>query len=163
MRAVVVACVLVAACGDAKAPSGGKAEVEQPVERDAPAKPAPAADVIAKADTKAEAPTDATPPDATPDAKPGADAKPDAKGDVPSGGADAIGVAECDAYITKYSKCIETGVPAEIRDLMKEAIEHSREAWKKAAAGSGKGDLPSSCKGALAAAKSATAKYGCTW
>lgn len=157
--------LLGAACGDAKTPAGGKAEVELPAKSGAPAK----SDAIAKAptkatqddpaDAKADAPADPTGA-ATP-TEPGE--KGDAKGDAPSGGGDAIGVAECDAYITKYSKCIDTGVPADIRDLMKGAVEHSREAWKKAAAGSGKAELPSICKGALAAAKQATAKYGCSW
>jgi hypothetical protein len=154
---VVVAALLAAACGDAQAPSGAKAEVELPAKRDAPAK-ADATnqrEAIAQADTKAEkveSPDAPTPPDGA-----------DPKADAPSDAGGAIGVPACDAYITKYSKCIETGVPADIRDLMKEAIEHSREAWKKAAGGSEKGDLPSICKGALAAAKQATAKYGCVW
>ena len=154
---IVLACMLVFACGDAKAPSGSKAEVDLPTKRDAPTKADDKPDAIAKADPKADAKADA-PVDPKP-----TELTPDANADAPSGGADAIGVAECDAYITKYSKCIETGVPAEIRDLMKEAIEHSREAWKKAAAGNEKAELPSICKGALAAAKQATAKYGCAW
>jgi hypothetical protein len=117
--------------------------------RDEPARGDRTADTKAE---KVESPDAPTPPDGA-----------DAKADAPSDAGGAIGVPACDAYITKYSKCIETGVPADIRDLMKEAIEHSREAWKKAAGGSEKGDLPSICKGALAAAKQATAKYGCVW
>lgn len=144
------------ACGDAKTASTTKAEVELPAKPDAPAKAARATpDAIAKAETKADA------KEAVPDAEATPDAKADTKADAGGGG--SIGVPECDAYITKYGKCIETGVPADIKDLMREAVEHSREAWKKAAAGSEKAELPSICKGALAAAKQATAKYGCVW
>lgn len=158
-RAIVLVALLGAACGDAKAPSGGKAEVELPAKRDAPAKEeAPSDDkaAIAKADAKVE-----TKAEATPDAKASPDTGEAKAAPTEAGG--EIGVAECDSYIAKYSKCIDTGVPAEIKELMRGAVENSREAWKKAAAGSEKAGLPAICKGALAAAKNATSKYGCAW
>lgn len=159
-RAIVLVALLGAACGDAKAPSGGKAEVELPAKRDAPTKaettPDDKAAAIAKADAKVE-----TKAEATPDAKASPDTGEAKAAPTEAGG--EIGVAECDAYLTKYSKCIDTGVPAEIKELMRGAVENSREAWKKAAAGSERAGLPAICKGALAAAKNATSKYGCAW
>jgi hypothetical protein len=79
------------------------------------------------------------------------------------GGADKIGVAECDEYIEKYTKCIDTKMPEASRQQMKDAMTQSAKAWKDAAAGPGKDALATSCKTALDAAKQATASMGCEW
>jgi hypothetical protein len=79
------------------------------------------------------------------------------------GGGDKIGIAECDEYIEKYSKCISEKVPEAARQQMKDAMDQSTKAWKEAAAGPAKDGLATACKAALDAAKQATASMGCEW
>lgn len=79
------------------------------------------------------------------------------------GGADKIGIAECDEYIEKYTKCINDKVPEAARAGMKDAMTASAKAWKDAAAGPAKDSLAAGCKSALDAAKQATASMGCEW
>ena len=79
------------------------------------------------------------------------------------GGADKIGVPECDEYIEKYSKCIMDKMPEASRQQMKDAMDQSAKAWKEAAAGPGKDSLAAGCKAALDAAKQSTASMGCEW
>lgn len=79
------------------------------------------------------------------------------------GGGDKIGIPECDEYIEKYTKCISDKVPEAARGSMKDAMDASAKAWKEAAAGPGKDGLAAACKGALDAAKQATAAMGCEW
>ena len=87
----------------------------------------------------------------------------DAKAAEGGGGGDKIGVAECDEYIEKYTKCIESKVPEAARQQMKDAMAASAKAWKEAAAGPGKDALAAGCKAALDAAKQSTASMGCEW
>jgi hypothetical protein len=78
--------------------------------------------------------------------------------------ADAIGVPECDEYLTKYQQCVETKVPEMARATMKQSFDQTRAAWKQAAANAqAKQALAAGCKQALDAAKQALAAYGCTW
>jgi hypothetical protein len=79
------------------------------------------------------------------------------------GGADAIGVPECDEYVTKYLGCIEEKMPEAAREQSKEAVQKSVEAWKQAAQGPGKESLPKDCKDAMETAKKATESMGCEW
>jgi hypothetical protein len=79
------------------------------------------------------------------------------------GGGDKIGIAECDEYIEKYTKCISDKVPEAARQQMKDAMDQSVKAWKEAAAGPAKDGLATACKAALDAAKQATASMGCEW
>lgn len=80
------------------------------------------------------------------------------------GGAGAVGVAECDEYLTKYEKCIGSKVPEAGRAAMKSGMDQTREAWKKAAAtAEGKAALGAACKTAMEAAKKATAAFNCEW
>jgi hypothetical protein len=79
------------------------------------------------------------------------------------GGGDKIGIAECDEYIEKYTKCIQDKVPEAARAQMKDAMDQSAKAWKEAAAGPAKDGLATACKAALDAAKQATASMGCEW
>ncbi|HWB76885.1 MAG TPA: hypothetical protein VG755_18085 [Nannocystaceae bacterium] len=88
-----------------------------------------------------------------------AKAEPEAGG----GGGDKIGIPECDEYIEKYSKCISDKVPEAGRAAMKDAMDATVKAWKEAAASGAKDGLATGCKGALDAAKQATASMGCEW
>lgn len=97
------------------------------------------------------------------DAPPAEEKKADAPADAPAGGADKVGIPECDEYIEKYSKCIADKVPEQVRAQMNEAMTASTKAWKEAANGPAKEGLAASCKTALEAAKTATASFGCTW
>lgn len=151
-------------CGEppepTKAAPVGKA-AERKAERDV-ADPkstavAPGTAAPAGGDTKADAAKLAPNPDQ--DTGPDPDAN-DAKADAGPG---KIGVAACDEYIAKYSTCIADKVPADIRDLMKDAIAQSEKVWKAEAAGPEKDRLSATCRSALDAAKHATAKYGCVW
>jgi hypothetical protein len=75
-----------------------------------------------------------------------------------------LGVAECDAYMTKYMKCVDAKAPKEAKDQMKQAFEAQKTAWKQAAAtAEGKKALADACKQADSAAKAAMSAYGCEW
>ena len=79
------------------------------------------------------------------------------------GGADKIGVPECDEYIEKYMKCIEEKMPEAAREQTQKAVQQSIDAWKQAADGPAKDTLAETCKNALETAKKATAAMGCEW
>jgi len=91
------------------------------------------------------------------------EAKADEGGGEGGGGGDKIGIAECDEYIEKYTKCISDKVPEAARGSMKDAMDATVKAWKEAAAGPAKDGLATACKAALDAAKTATAQMGCEW
>jgi hypothetical protein len=75
-----------------------------------------------------------------------------------------FGVPECDSYMKKYLGCIESKVPEAARATMKQALDQSKAAWKAAASTpQGKAGLVQACTQAEAAAKAATAAYGCQW
>jgi uncharacterized coiled-coil protein SlyX len=74
-----------------------------------------------------------------------------------------IGIAECDAYITKYEKCIRAKVPEAARESMLDAMAQSKKAWKEAASGPARENLAAACKAALDAAEAATKAMGCEW
>ena len=66
-----------------------------------------------------------------------------------SGG--AIGVAECDDYITKYSACIAK-MPAAAKTTAEQGFKAQQDAWKASAATpQGKAALKTGCAGAVAA------------
>jgi len=113
-----------------------------------------------KAEPAADAKKDAAPAPAA-DAPPAGDAAP--AGDAPAGGADKIGIPECDEYIEKYTKCIMDKVPEAAQAQMKDAMNQSAKAWKEAAAGPAKDGVAATCKTALDAAKTATSAMGCEW
>jgi hypothetical protein len=78
--------------------------------------------------------------------------------------ADKIGVPECDAYLEKYSACIEAKAPAASRAMMRKHIEETRQTWQRAAAApEGKRELLPACKTAYEAAAKAMTSLGCKW
>ncbi len=91
----------------------------------------------------------------------GAEAKTEVKTEV---GGETVGVAECDAYISKYTKCIMDKVPEAARGMLKQTLDQSLSAWKQAAGTpEGKAGLAMACGTALDAAKTSMTAYGCEW
>ena len=90
--------------------------------------------------------------------------KKDEGGGGGGGGAAKVGVAECDDYIAKYSKCIDGKVPEAARASVKQGLDNMVKAWADAAkTEQGKQGLAQGCKAALDGAKQAMASYGCEW
>jgi len=78
--------------------------------------------------------------------------------------ADAVGVPECDEYLTKYEKCIKDKVPEAARTQMETAMKQTRDSWKKLAESPvTKAGLAQGCKQALETAKTSMTAYGCQW
>lgn len=78
--------------------------------------------------------------------------------------ADAVGVPECDEYLTKYEKCIKDKVPEAARAQMETTMKQTRDSWKKLAENPAtKAGLAQGCKQALETAKTSMTAYGCTW
>lgn len=87
-----------------------------------------------------------------------------AEGASADSAANSIGVPECDAYISKYEKCVMDKVPESARDMLKSSFEQSTKAWKEAAATpEGKASLATACQTAMDAAKTSMTAYGCEW
>ena len=75
-----------------------------------------------------------------------------------------FGVRECDEYLKKYTECVTTKVPEQVRGAMLAAIEESKSQWKVAAlTPEGRDGLAQSCRQALQAAQASLQAYGCTW
>lgn len=119
-----------------------------------------------KADAKAD---DKKAGDAKGDEK--ADAKADEKAaDAPAGDEKAadgagekIGVALCDEYVEKYTKCIDTHAPEAAKKTLKDGISKKAAEWRELAAGPTKDTLEQACKGALDAVKKTSKGWGCTY
>lgn len=81
-----------------------------------------------------------------------------------SGPAVVIGIPECDAYVAKYSRCIEQWMPEAARGSMRDAMQQTIVAWQEAARTPAAHEgLRSACGAALDAARQATAAMGCEW
>jgi hypothetical protein len=75
-----------------------------------------------------------------------------------------IGIPECDAYVSKYSRCIENRVPEAARAQMKDALQATILAWQDAAKTPAVHEgLRTACGAAMDAARTATASMGCEW
>lgn len=119
-------------------------------------------------------------PDAAPasgSAQPGPSASPDAAGGAqqparrigfgphrPGAPRDAaIGVAECDTFLTRYEACVVDQVPEEARGAMQTALESWRGSWRTLAASpTTRGNLPSMCQAAADSVRAQLTSYGCT-
>ena len=97
----------------------------------------------------------------------GGDDKDEGKGDESAeSGGDKIGVKECDEYISKFEKCIEssTQIPTEAKKAQMDAFKQTRDAWREAAkTPGGKAGLKMGCEQALNAAKESMKAYNCEW
>lgn len=88
------------------------------------------------------------------------------KDGVRTGGApaNAIGIPECDLYLSRYRRCIDEKVPEAARKQMLDALDQSVVAWQEAARQPELHEsLRAGCKGAFDAARQATAAMGCEW
>ena len=75
-----------------------------------------------------------------------------------------FGVKECDDYLKKYTECVSSRVPEQVRTAMIAAVDQSKGQWKAAAAtAEGRAGLAQSCTQALRAAKASLQAYGCSW
>lgn len=75
---------------------------------------------------------------------------------------DKIGVAECDAYLTKFDNCVTSKVPAAARSRYTASIEATRRQWRDLAANpQTRAGLASACKQAVETARAAYKSYGC--
>lgn len=93
-------------------------------------------------------------------------ATPAAKADASTAASAAgeIGVPECDNYMTKYRECIESKVPASVKDTVRQSLDQATSAWKQAAATpEGRATLAQACTAATEAAKASMQAYGCSF
>ncbi|MDJ0763896.1 MAG: hypothetical protein QNJ97_13025 [Myxococcota bacterium] len=73
-----------------------------------------------------------------------------------------VGVAACDAYIAKYSACLEEKVPASDRSRLAARLNHQTQTWKRLAADPAtRPGLSETCQFALDKSKPALKKFGC--
>jgi hypothetical protein len=73
-----------------------------------------------------------------------------------------IGVAECDDYLKKYEACIDSTVPAEIRDTLRKSLEQTRNSWRAALnTPEGAKNLGLVCKQIRESRKRELVPYGC--
>ena len=78
--------------------------------------------------------------------------------------AEKIGVAECDAFITAYEKCVNDKVPAAARAQFNTSLAQWRKSWHDLAANpKTKPTLAGVCKTQLDSAKQSMKTYGCTF
>lgn len=105
----------------------------------------------------------ASKPAAAPAAAPAPAAAAPAMAAAPAAGADSIGIAECDDYLTKYQACVESKVPEGSRAALKLSLDQTRAGWRTALASpGGKDALGAACKQMRDASKASMAAYGCT-
>lgn len=76
------------------------------------------------------------------------------------GGADKLGVAECDEYIEKFTACLDK-LPEAAQGPAKEGFKSAIDAWKGVPAGPARDALAQGCQTALDAAKTSYASLGC--
>lgn len=81
-----------------------------------------------------------------------------------AGAQDAVGIAACDDFLSKYEGCVTTKVPEAQRATLTASISQMRAAWKPMATNpQTKGALESACQQSAAQIKQATSAYGCQW
>ena len=107
-------------------------------------------------DKKEEAPAKPAETAKPAEAKPAEAAKP--------AGDNKVGVASCDEWMEKYTKCIDAKVPEAARAQMKDAMKQTADTWKQTASTpEGKTALENACKQMIESTKQATASFGCAW
>ena len=76
----------------------------------------------------------------------------------------AIGIAECDTFLTAYDNCVSNKVPENIRAQYKTAIATWRTEWKKLADNpQTRGTLATVCKQQMETARTQVKAFGCTF
>ncbi len=102
-----------------------------------------------KADTPAEPATPAVPPPAAVTAAPVADSV-----------SASTGVPECDQYLEKIYACLSDKLPEAQRDMVKQNIEQSRNAWQGS---TDKTAIAAQCRTALEQARASFGPMGCSF
>jgi hypothetical protein len=104
------------------------------------------------------------PPAPTPAPTTLAPAAPASPADAAAAAPTGFGVQECDDYIKAYMDCIDTKVPAAMRDQVRQGFEQTKSQWQQAASTpQGKDGLKMACTQARDAAKTAMSAYGCAF
>jgi len=81
-----------------------------------------------------------------------------------SPGAEKIGIAECDSFLTSYDNCVTTKVPEAARAQYRQALTTWRTEWKKLADNpQTRGTLANICKTQLNTARTQFKAYNCTF
>jgi hypothetical protein len=73
-----------------------------------------------------------------------------------------LGIAPCDEYLEKYSKCLSSKVPEPARTTFLQGMKQTHDSWKQAKA-SNPGGLEASCKMTLDMVKKSMAQFNCEW
>lgn len=77
---------------------------------------------------------------------------------------DAVGIAECDNFITAYENCVSSKVPEAARANLRAAVTTWRTEWKKLADNpQTRGTLAAACKTQRDATMTQMKAYGCTF
>ena len=77
---------------------------------------------------------------------------------------DAIGIAECDSFLTAYDNCVSTKVPENVRAQYKTALTAWRIEWKRLADNpQTRGTLAGICKTQLETARTQFRAFNCTF
>lgn len=97
-------------------------------------------------------------------AKPAVDTNRNAAAPTTTTNATAIGIAECDSFLTAYDSCVSNKVPENIRAQYKTAIATWRTEWKKLADNpQTRGTLANVCKQQMETARTQVKAFGCTF
>jgi hypothetical protein len=89
---------------------------------------------------------------------------PPSNASVTPGGEAEVGVKECDDYLAKYTRCVSSKVPEQVRAAMVAAIDQSKAQWKTAASTpEGRAGLAQACTRAQEASRASMQAYGCSW
>jgi hypothetical protein len=74
----------------------------------------------------------------------------------------ALGVAECDEYLSKYEACLDLKVPAEVRETLNKSLEQTRNSWRAAlSTPDGAKSLGPVCRQIRESRKRELVPYGC--
>jgi hypothetical protein len=77
---------------------------------------------------------------------------------------DAIGIAECDSFLTAYDNCVSTKVPENVRAQYKTVLTNWRAEWKRLANNpQTRGTLAGICKTQLETARTQFKAFNCTF
>ena len=82
---------------------------------------------------------------------------------APTASVDALGVEECDDFLTKYEACVNDKVPAGSRDAFRQSIAATRAGWKQAIDAGGRDQLAAACTQMKETSKTSLQAYGCSF
>lgn len=105
------------------------------------------------------APAEPSPAEPAPASEPAA-----AAGPAAAGAASVTGVAECDAFLDAYERCISANVPEASRAAFATGLEQWKSSWKTMAADANtRAAMPQVCEQSKAAAATSLQAYHCSF